>query len=251
MAWALRDHGGRREPEGSLDGAGQGARGLDLEVRMDAPSRSHPDRGAHRRTRPPRGGRGASVSPRSRCRSSRSTRPPRRPCASPTTASPRGPNGMSSFWVRSSRTSGRSTSTPRWWGSPTTTSTISSRRTPDTGGPVEPDPNAKPLSRRGDVWVAGRHRLVCGDPSDPKVVAKALDGAEPDLMVTDWGRSGGRRPGTGDRGVPRPRGLHLGRPDAVHRPLRGPARRRVRAAVPAGLGQGADDRSRQAIQDRA
>ena len=65
---------------------------------------------------------------------------------------------------------------------------------PETGEPVEPDSKVKPVSKRGDVWVAGRHRLICGDPSDPKMVARVLDGAEPDLMVTDWGRSGADDP---------------------------------------------------------
>lgn len=37
----------------------------------------------------------------------------------------------------------------------------------------------------GDVWLLGRHRLVCGDSTDADVVAKALNGVEPHLMVTD------------------------------------------------------------------
>lgn len=42
-----------------------------------------------------------------------------------------------------------------------------------------------PVTRLGDVWVMGRHRLVCGDCTDPLVVAKALNGVTPHLMVTD------------------------------------------------------------------
>ncbi len=41
------------------------------------------------------------------------------------------------------------------------------------------------VSRIGDVWVCGRHRLLCGDATSKDDVAKALDGAEPLLMVTD------------------------------------------------------------------
>ena len=48
-----------------------------------------------------------------------------------------------------------------------------------------PDIPAEPVSQRGDVWLLGRHRLMCGDSSDADDVGKLLDGAEPRLMVTD------------------------------------------------------------------
>lgn len=48
-----------------------------------------------------------------------------------------------------------------------------------------PEPPADPVSRLGDVWLLGRHRLVCGDCTDADAVAKALNGIEPHLMVTD------------------------------------------------------------------
>jgi len=48
-----------------------------------------------------------------------------------------------------------------------------------------PAPPAVPVSRRGDVWTLGRHRLVCGDATDADDAALALDGAAPNLMVTD------------------------------------------------------------------
>ena len=44
---------------------------------------------------------------------------------------------------------------------------------------------AIPVSAPGDVWLLGRHRLVCGDCTDPLVVDKALNGVKPHLMVTD------------------------------------------------------------------
>ena len=37
----------------------------------------------------------------------------------------------------------------------------------------------------GDVWSIGKHTLVCGDSTDADVVAKALQGRKPLLMVTD------------------------------------------------------------------
>jgi DNA modification methylase len=48
-----------------------------------------------------------------------------------------------------------------------------------------PEVPAVPVSQLGDVWILGRHRLVCGDCTDAAVVAKALDGVVPHLMVTD------------------------------------------------------------------
>ncbi len=44
---------------------------------------------------------------------------------------------------------------------------------------------AQPVTRPGDVWLLGDHRLVCGDATDPAIVALALAGAVPHLMVTD------------------------------------------------------------------
>jgi DNA modification methylase len=43
----------------------------------------------------------------------------------------------------------------------------------------------KPVSKPGDVWWLGNHRLVCGDSTNPEVVAKCLNGVKPHLMVTD------------------------------------------------------------------
>ena len=37
----------------------------------------------------------------------------------------------------------------------------------------------------GDVWLLGRHRIVCGDSTDALVVEKALNCVKPHLMVTD------------------------------------------------------------------
>jgi ParB-like chromosome segregation protein Spo0J len=48
--------------------------------------------------------------------------------------------------------------------------------------PIAPE---VPVSRLGDVWLLGRHRLVCGDSTDVDTVAKVLDGVTPHLMVTD------------------------------------------------------------------
>jgi DNA modification methylase len=48
-----------------------------------------------------------------------------------------------------------------------------------------PEVPVEPVSQVGDVWILGRHRLVCGDSTDATVVAKVLNGIRPHLMVTD------------------------------------------------------------------
>jgi DNA modification methylase len=48
-----------------------------------------------------------------------------------------------------------------------------------------PEVPADPVTLPGDVWILGRHRLVCGDSTDPTVVARALAGTKPHLMTTD------------------------------------------------------------------
>ena len=48
-----------------------------------------------------------------------------------------------------------------------------------------PEPPADPVTKPGDLWVLGQHRLLCGDSTDPGSVARVLDGAVPFLMVTD------------------------------------------------------------------
>ena len=49
---------------------------------------------------------------------------------------------------------------------------------------VPPTPE-EPVSKPGDVWVMGRHRIVCGDCTVQVDVDKALAGVKPHLMVTD------------------------------------------------------------------
>lgn len=48
-----------------------------------------------------------------------------------------------------------------------------------------PDPPADPVSRLGDVWLLGRHRLACGDSTERETVERALGGVRPHLCVTD------------------------------------------------------------------
>jgi DNA modification methylase len=59
----------------------------------------------------------------------------------------------------------------------------------DGGGLTDPEeapsPPPNPVSALGDVWLLEKHRLVCGDCTDPLVDDKALGGVKPHLMVSD------------------------------------------------------------------
>ena len=48
-----------------------------------------------------------------------------------------------------------------------------------------PEPPADPVTRPGDLWRLGDHRLVCGDAGDPGCYARLLDGSPADLLLTD------------------------------------------------------------------
>ena len=48
-----------------------------------------------------------------------------------------------------------------------------------------PEPPVDPITKPGDLWLLGKHRLLCGDSTSATDVARLLDGAVPALMVTD------------------------------------------------------------------
>jgi hypothetical protein len=52
---------------------------------------------------------------------------------------------------------------------------------PDDAPPVP----EHPVSQTGDLWLLGRHRLLCGDSTVATDVERVLGGVEPHLMVTD------------------------------------------------------------------
>ena len=43
----------------------------------------------------------------------------------------------------------------------------------------------EPVTRPGDIWTMGPHRLVCGDATDPQVIRRALDGGLADMVFAD------------------------------------------------------------------
>ncbi|WCK55124.1 site-specific DNA-methyltransferase [Aneurinibacillus sp. Ricciae_BoGa-3] len=42
-----------------------------------------------------------------------------------------------------------------------------------------------PITQKGDVWLLGKHRLMCGDSTDKDNVATLMDGRKANLIVTD------------------------------------------------------------------
>ena len=42
-----------------------------------------------------------------------------------------------------------------------------------------------PITRPGDLWSIGKHRLLCGDATDPDAYARLLDGAAAQMVFTD------------------------------------------------------------------
>jgi len=50
---------------------------------------------------------------------------------------------------------------------------------------IVPDVPPVPVTVLGDLWLCGKHRVLCGDSTDSAVVARLLAGKKPVLMVTD------------------------------------------------------------------
>ena len=48
-----------------------------------------------------------------------------------------------------------------------------------------PEKPVDPMTKPGDLWLLGKHRLLCGDSTSAADVTRLLDGAVPTLMVTD------------------------------------------------------------------
>lgn len=48
-----------------------------------------------------------------------------------------------------------------------------------------PDPPVEPITKAGDLWILGSHRLLCGDSTKAEDVARLMGGAKADAVVTD------------------------------------------------------------------
>lgn len=49
----------------------------------------------------------------------------------------------------------------------------------------EPEEKKDPVVQRGQLWLLGEHRLLCGDATDPEDMRTLMSGDEADLLVTD------------------------------------------------------------------
>ena len=55
----------------------------------------------------------------------------------------------------------------------------------ETGEDEVPEPPVDPVTRPGDLWILGRHRLLCGDSTVLADVEKVLGGAPANMCFTD------------------------------------------------------------------
>lgn len=47
------------------------------------------------------------------------------------------------------------------------------------------DPPEKPITQRGDIWLLGEHRVMCGDSTSAQDVETLMAGQQADLLLTD------------------------------------------------------------------
>ena len=48
-----------------------------------------------------------------------------------------------------------------------------------------PEPPADPITKPGDLWILGNHRLLCGDSTNVQHVERLMDGQKAGLLLTD------------------------------------------------------------------
>ena len=65
------------------------------------------------------------------------------------------------------------------WGLPEITEEVIEDEAP------EVDEDAEPISKLGDIWQLGRHRLMCGDSTSIEDVEKLMGGQLADMLLTD------------------------------------------------------------------
>jgi DNA modification methylase len=48
-----------------------------------------------------------------------------------------------------------------------------------------PEPPEEPITKTGELWLLGRHKLLCGDATDPEQVSKLMENQLADMIFTD------------------------------------------------------------------
>jgi DNA modification methylase len=48
-----------------------------------------------------------------------------------------------------------------------------------------PEPPPEPITKPGDIWILGKHRLMCGDSTSVDAVDKLMQGQKADMVFTD------------------------------------------------------------------
>ena len=48
-----------------------------------------------------------------------------------------------------------------------------------------PEAPEDPITKPGDLWILGNHRLLCGDSTNPQHVGRLMDGKKADMVFTD------------------------------------------------------------------
>jgi DNA modification methylase len=52
-------------------------------------------------------------------------------------------------------------------------------------GPLAPEPDVQPVARVGDHFILGRHEIICGDATDPRVLERLMHEDQARLLLTD------------------------------------------------------------------
>jgi DNA modification methylase len=62
---------------------------------------------------------------------------------------------------------------------------VQSAKLDDLDRVIERDPKGPAVSQPSDIWLCGRHRLICGDATDAEVIEELVDGAVIHQLITD------------------------------------------------------------------